>query len=116
LRIKLVDGKEPLFRPLYHHSPQEIVAIREYIQTMLAKGWIQPLKSSAGAPLLCTPKKDGGVRIYVDFRGLNAISIKNRYPLPLINETIARLSGAWIYTQLDLRNAYNHIRIAKGDE
>jgi hypothetical protein len=52
----------------------------------------------------------------VDFRGLNAILIKNRYPLLLINKIIARLSGAWIYTQLDLRNAYNHIRIAKGDE
>jgi hypothetical protein len=83
---------------------------------MLAKGWIRPSKSSVGALLLCAPKKDGGIRVCVDYRGLNAIFLKNRYPLPLIDEIITRLSGAKFFTQLDLRDAYHRIRIAKGHE
>ena len=83
---------------------------------MLAKGWIRASKSSTGAPLLYTAKKDGGIRICMDFRGLNAILLKNRYPLPLIDETISRLSSVKIFTQLDLRDAYNRIRVAEGDE
>ena len=89
LIIELEGGKSPLFRLIYYHSPQESAAIREYIQTILAKGWIRASKSSAGALLLYTAKKDGGIHIYIDFRGLNTISLKNRYPLPLIDETIS---------------------------
>jgi hypothetical protein len=81
---------------------------------MLAKGWIRPSKSSAGAPLLYAPKKDGGIWVCINYHGLNMISLKNYYPLPLINKTITRLSGAKIFTQLDLHDAYHRIRIAKG--
>lgn len=98
LKIKLEESKSPPFGPIYHYSPQESAVIREYMQIMLAKGWIRVSKSSAGAPLLCAAKKDGGIRVCVDFRGLNTISPKNHYPLPLINETISRLSGAKIFT------------------
>jgi hypothetical protein len=98
LKINLEEGKEPLFRPLYHHSPQELAAIHEYIQIMLVKGWIRPSKSSTGAPLLCVPKKDGGIQVCINYHGLNIISLKNHYPLPLINKIITRLSGAKIFT------------------
>ena len=62
------------------------------------------------------PKKDGGLRLCVDYRGLNALTLKNRYLLLLIGETIDRLSGAKIFIQLDLKDAYHCIRIRKGDE
>ena len=62
------------------------------------------------------PKKDGGLRLCVDYRGLNAITVKNRHPLPLITETLDRLCGAAIFTKIDLKDAYHRIRIASGDE
>ena len=62
------------------------------------------------------PKKDGGLRLYVDYRGLNKVIVKNRYPLPLISETLNRLSGAKIFTKLDLKDTYYRVRIKEGDE
>ena len=82
----------------------------------MQNGWIRHSASEAGAPILFVPKKDGTLRLCVDYRGLNAITVKNRYPLPLVGEIMDRLSGATIYTQLDLRDAYHRLRIRKGDE
>ncbi|KAJ1572770.1 hypothetical protein NDA11_007138 [Ustilago hordei] len=79
-------------------------------------GFIRPSKSPARSPVLFVPKKDGGLRLCVDYRGLNEITVKNRAPLPLIEEQLFLLRKARIYTKLDLRAAYNLIRIAKGDE
>lgn len=114
--IDLESGKDPPYRSLYRLSPKESEVLREYLVTNLAKGWIRESKSPAGAPILFVPKKDGSLRLCVDYRGLNAITVKNRYPLPLIGETLDRLAGAKIYTQLDLRDAYHRIRIKEGDE
>jgi hypothetical protein len=74
------------------------------------------LRSSAKVFILFTLKKDGTLRLYVDYRDLNRITVKNRYPLPLINETIDRLSKAVRYTKLDLRDTFYRIRIKIGDE
>ena len=90
--------------------------LREYLRDALAKGWIRESSSPAGAPILFAPKKDGELRLCVDYRGLNKITKKNRYPLPLIGEILDRLSKAKVYTKLDLRNAYHRIRIREGDE
>lgn len=109
--IELEHGATPPLRPLYPLSPKELEVVREYINTALEKGWIRPSTSPAGAPILFAPKKDGSLRLCVDYRGLNNITIKNRYPLPLVGEIMDRLSGATIYTQLDLRNAYHRLRI-----
>ncbi|EDN04910.1 hypothetical protein HCAG_08572 [Histoplasma mississippiense (nom. inval.)] len=114
--IDLKPGKEPPYRPIYNLSPQELSVLREYIEKALEKNWIRPSKSPAGAPVLFAPKKDGTLRLCVDYRGLNEITVKNRYPLPLISEILDRLAGAKIYTQLDLRDAYHRIRIRAGDE
>jgi len=83
---------------------------------MLAKGFIRESTSPAAAPLLLAAKLGGGVRICHDYRGLNEITIKNRYPLPLIRETIENLCGAKYYTKLDVIAAFNRIRIAQGHE
>ncbi|SCO20140.1 uncharacterized protein FFB20_15872 [Fusarium fujikuroi] len=85
------NEKEPLYGPIYPLSQAELKELREYIQENLKTGRIRPSKSPAGSPILFVPKKDGGLRLCVDYRGLNAITIKNRYPLPLISEIMDRI-------------------------
>jgi RNase H-like domain found in reverse transcriptase/Reverse transcriptase (RNA-dependent DNA polymerase)/Integrase zinc binding domain/Chromo (CHRromatin Organisation MOdifier) domain len=114
--IPIPEGAEVPYGPIYPLSQGELEVLRKYIDNYLARGWIRPSESPAGAPILFTDKKDGGLRLCVDYRGLNKLTIKNRHPLPLINETLDRLSGAAIYTKLDLRDAYHRIRIKEGDE
>ena len=94
---------------LYNLSQNELEVLREYIADNLAKGFIQPSTSSAGAPVLFTKKGDGTLRLYVDYRRLNIITKKNRYSLPLISEALDRVIGAKIFTKLD-------IRVREGDE
>ena len=84
---------------------------------MIAQGKIQPSKSPAGAPILFVPKPNGNLRLCVDYRALNDVTIKNRYPLPLMNELGDRVAGAKIFTKLDLRDGYYYlIRIKEEDE
>ena len=107
---------EPPYGPIYNLSEKELKVLREYLRDALAKGWIRESSSPAGALILFAPKKDGELRLCVDYRGLNKITKKNRYPLPLIGEILDRLSKAKVYTKLDLRNAYHQIRIREGDK
>jgi hypothetical protein len=109
-------GTTPPWGPIYSLSQTETVALRAFLKENLDKGFIVPSESPAGAPLLFAKKKDGTLRPCIDYRGINKITIKNRYPLPLINETLNQLRGARIYTTLDLRGAYNLIRVAEADE
>ena len=95
------EGKQPAFGPIYNLSLTELQILREYLDEYLAKGFIVPSTSSAGAPILFVKKKDGGLRLDVDYRGLNAITIKNRYPLPLIMNLLNVLVGAVYFTKLD---------------
>jgi hypothetical protein len=84
LSIDHLPGKEPPYGPIYSLSVKELAALREFLEENLRKGFIRESKSPAGAPILFVPKKDGGLTLCVDFRGLNSVSVKNRYPLPLI--------------------------------
>jgi transposase InsO family protein len=110
------EGGDPPYGPLYNLSEHELQVLRQYIDDSLAKGWIRPSTSPAGAPVLFAPKKGGGLRLCVDYRGLNRITKKNRYPLPLISETLDRLVGAKKFTKIDLKDAYHRLRIREGDE
>ena len=114
--IELEPGKTPPFGPLYNLSEYQLKTLREYIDKNLANGFIRPSKFSAGAPVLFTPKPDGTLRFCVDYRGLNSMTIKNRYPLPLIDEILDRLIGAQVSTKIDVKNAYYRLRIREGDE
>ena len=114
--IELKPGTDPPFMRIYNMSPAELKALEEYINDALAKGWIRESKSPAGAPVLFIPRKSGELRLYVDYKGLNAITIKNRYPFPLINEILDRLDDSIVFSKIDLRNAYHRIRIREGDE
>ena len=90
--------------------------LRQYLDENLKKGFIRESKSPARYPILFAPKKDGTLRLCVDYRRLNDITIKNRYPLPNIAELQDRLCNAKIFTKLDLKGAYNLIRMKEGDE
>ncbi|SOV07450.1 uncharacterized protein UDID_18908 [Ustilago sp. UG-2017a] len=116
LHLELIEGGKPPQGPLYLKGPKEMTELRRYLDENLEKGFIRPSKSPARSPVLFVPKKDGGLRLCVDYRGLNEITVKNRAPLPLIEEQLFLLRKARIYTKLDLRAAYNLIWIAKGDE
>ena len=111
-----LEGGQPPYGPLYNLSVKELEVLRAYLDDALLKGWIRPSTSPAGAPILFVPKKDGGLRLCVDYRGLNKVTKKNRYPLPLISETLDRLVGAKKFTKLDLKDAYHRLRIKEGDE
>ena len=90
--------------------------LRDYLTEKEAIGWIRPSKSSAGTPILVILKLNSLLRLCVDYRALNKITMKNRHPLPLINKSINRLSGVKVYIKFDLRDVYHRIRIKKGDE
>jgi hypothetical protein len=115
--IDLIDGAKPPWGPIYSLSAAELKVLREYIDQMISEGKIRPSKSPAGAPILFVEKKDGrGLRLCVDYRGLNRVTIMNRYPLPLMDELRDRVQGAKIFSKIDLKSAYNLLRIKKGDE
>ena len=108
--------RDPPSMPLYPLSEVQLAVLRAYIDEGLKSGRIRPSRSPAGAPVLFVPKKDGGLRLCVDYRGLNKVTVKDRTPLPLIAETLDRFKGAKIFTKLDLKDTYYRIRICKGDE
>jgi hypothetical protein len=114
--IPIEEGKTPPFGPIYQQSEKELKILKEYIDENLKKGFIRESKSPAGSPVLFVPKKDGSLRLCVDYRALNNLTIKDRYALPLINELHDRFQGAVRFTALDLRGAYNLIRMAAGEE
>ena len=108
--IELYPGTSPTRGSLYSLSTQ-----REYIES-LAKGIIRTSTSLACAVFFFIKKKDGSLRPCIDYWSLNAITVKNRYPLPLMNSAFERIQGASIFTKLDLSNAYNLVRVRDGDE
>jgi hypothetical protein len=112
------DGREPQvpWGPLYGMSREELLVLRKTLTELLDKGYIRASSSPAGAPVLFVKKPGGGLRFCVDYRALNAITRADRYPLPLIKETLANLSKARWFTKLDVRAAFYKLRIKEGDE
>lgn len=94
LEIELKEGKLPPMGPLYSMSEKELKIVHNYVTDMLQKGLIRPSTSPCGAPILFARKKDGSLRLCVDYRRLNDLTRKNVYPLPLIHEMLDRVSGA----------------------
>jgi hypothetical protein len=114
-KIELHAGKTPPSRPLYRMSPTELLELKAQLQELIRCGFIQPSKSPFGAPILFVKKKDGSMRMCVDYRALNEITIKNSYPLPRVDELFDRLQGAKYFSKIDLRSGYHQIRIASED-
>ena len=114
--FELENSKQPPYGPIYSLSPLELEILKTYIEINLANGFIQPFKSPAEAPILFVCKPNRSFRLWVDYRGLNNLTIKNRYSLPLIGESLDRLGRAKYFIQLDLTSAYHQMRIKEGDK
>ena len=114
--IKLIEGSTPPYGPIYPLNEKELLVLRGYINKNLAAGKIRISKSSAGSPILFVPKADGTLRLCVDYRGQNKITVEDRTPLPLMTKLMEQVAEVRIFTKLDLRHGYNPIPIAEGDE
>jgi len=114
--INLMPNKSPLHLPIYNLSTKEPEILRKYIEKAIAKGWIRESKSPASALILFIPKVDSSLRLYVDFRALNSMTIKDRHPLLLISEIMDRFVKVKRFTKLDIVNAYHRLRIKEGVE
>ncbi|KAL0157255.1 hypothetical protein M9458_048501, partial [Cirrhinus mrigala] len=114
--IDLMPGALPPRGRVFPLSQPESEAMERYIEEELAKGFIRPSTSPASAGFFFVKKKDGGLRPCIDYRALNEVTVKYRYPLPLVPPALDQLRSARFYTKLDLRSAYNLICIREGDE
>lgn len=114
--IDLLPGKQPSATRPYSMNQHELKALRDYLDRELDKGFIRVSRSPAAAPVLFVKKPNGDLRFCIDYRGLNAVTARNRHSLPLISETLSQLSHAKYYTKLDVISAFNKLRIKQGDE
>ncbi|WVZ49188.1 hypothetical protein U9M48_000565 [Paspalum notatum var. saurae] len=114
--IELVPGTSPVSRGPYRMALDELKELKVQLQEQLDKGFIRPSSSPRGCPALFVEKKDqGGKRLCVDYRPLNAVTIKNKYPLPHIDILFDRLAGAKVFSKIDPRSSYYQIKI-RGDD
>ncbi|CAI7850949.1 unnamed protein product, partial [Closterium sp. NIES-53] len=114
-RIELIPGSTPPVRPTYKMSAVELKELKKHLEDLLAKEFIQPSSSPYASPVLFVRKKDGSLRMCVDYRGLNKITVKNRYPLPRIDELFEQVGEARYFSKLDLRSGYHQVRIQSED-
>jgi len=114
--IKLIPGAEPKSSKVYPLSPLEQAELDAFLEENLCTGRIQPSKSSIAAPVFFIKKKDGSLRLVQDYHALNAITVKNKYPLLLISELVSQLHGARYFTKLDVHWGFNNVCIKPRDE
>ncbi|KAL0544951.1 hypothetical protein IC582_020081 [Cucumis melo] len=113
--IELEPGTVPISRAPYRMAPAELKELKVQLQELLDKGFIRPSMSPWGAPVLFVKKKDGSMRLCIDYRELNKVTVKNRYPLPRIDDLFDQLQGATVFSKIDLRSGYHQLRIKDED-
>jgi hypothetical protein len=113
--IELQPGTAPISKRPYRMPPAELVELKKQLQELLDKGFIRPSTSPWGCPALFVKKKDESLRLCVDYRPLNAVTIKNKYPLPCIDVLFDQLVGAKVFSKIDLRSGYHQIKIRASD-
>src|SRR4051812_32281865 len=113
--VDLIPGTAPISRRPYRMAPHELAELKTQLDASLAKGFIRPSSSPWGCPVLFVMKKDGTERMCVDYRPLNLATIKNKYPLPRINDLYDQLAGSVVFSKMDLRLRYHQIRIREED-
>ena len=111
--IDLIPGTEPISIPPYRRAPVELRELKAQLEELLSKGFIRPSISPWGAPVLFVKKKDGSLRLCIDYRQLNKVTIRNQYPLPRIDELFDQLQGSRVYSKIDLRSGYHQMRMQK---
>ncbi|XP_042465609.1 uncharacterized protein LOC122048066 [Zingiber officinale] len=113
--IELVPGTAPVSRTPYRMAPKELEELKVQLQELLDRGFIRPSVSPWGAPVLFVKKKDGSLRLCIDYRQLNAVTIKNKYPLPRIEDLFDQLKDTCVYSKIDLRSGYHQLRVGDAD-
>ncbi|GKA74904.1 putative reverse transcriptase domain-containing protein [Tanacetum coccineum] len=114
-KIELVPGAAPVTRASYRLAPSELKELADQLQELSEKGFIHPSSSPWGALVLFVKKKDGSFRMCIDYRELNKLTVKNRYPLPRIDDLFDQLQGSSVYSKIDLRSGYHQLRIREED-
>src|ERR1044072_4851987 len=113
--VDLVPGTRPISMAPYRMSASELAELKSQLEDLLEKKFVRPSVSPWGAPVLLVKKKDGSMRLCIDYRQLNKVTIKNRYPLPRIDDLMDRLVGARMFSKIDLRSGYHQIRVKEED-
>ncbi|KAK8935924.1 hypothetical protein KSP39_PZI014098 [Platanthera zijinensis] len=113
--IDFEPGTHPIAKAPYRMAPHELEELRVQLDELLAKGFIRQSLSPWGAPVLFVKKKDGSMRLCIDYRELNKVTIKSRYPLPRIDDLFDQLRGSTVFSKIDLRSGYHQLRIRKAD-
>ncbi|GKA59605.1 reverse transcriptase domain-containing protein [Tanacetum coccineum] len=114
-QIDLVPGAAPVARAPYRLAPSEMKELSEQLKELSDKGFIRPSSSPWGAPVLFVKKKDGSFRMCIDYQELNKLTVKNRYPLPRIDDLFDQLQGSSVYSKIDLRSGYHQLRVREED-
>jgi hypothetical protein len=105
--IELMPGIAPIYKSPYRMATPELAELKEHIKEFLEKGFVHPSSSPWGAPVIFVSKKDSTQRLCVDYRTLNEVTIKNKYPLPRIDDLFDQLCGACVFSKIDLRSGYH---------
>jgi hypothetical protein len=113
--IDLLPGTTPISQAPYRMAPAELKELKIQLQELVDKGFIRPSMSPWGAPVLFVKKKDGTLRLCIDYRKLNQVTVKNKYPLPRIDDLFDQLRGAKVFSKIDLRSGYHQLRIREPD-
>jgi hypothetical protein len=113
--IELVPGTAPIFKSPYRMTANQLAELKEQLQELLDKRYICPSASPWGAPVIFVPKKDCTQRMCVDYHSLNEVTIKNKYPLPRIDDLFDQLKGACVFLKIDLRSGYHQLKIRATD-
>ena len=113
--IDLAPGIAPISKAPYRMAPMELKELKIQLQELLDKGFIRPSVSPWGAPVLFVKKKDGSMRLCINYRELNKGTVRNRYPLPQIDDLFNQLQGACVFSKIDLRSGYHQLRVRGED-
>jgi hypothetical protein len=109
--IELKPGTEPIYKIPYRMATTELAELKEHIKELIEKGFIHPSSSPWGAPVIFVLQKDGTQRLCVDYRALNEVTIKNKYPLPRIDDLFNQLRAACVFSMVDLLSGYHQLKI-----
>jgi hypothetical protein len=100
-----------IYKTSFRMTTTELGELKEHIKELLEKGFICPSSSPWGAPMIFVPKKDGTQRLCVDYHALNEVTVKNKYPLPRIDDLFNQLHGACVFSKIDLRSGYHQLKV-----